>query len=58
MKIFNRWGELVYETSSGKPWNGYYKGVPAAPGLYQYQMDIMGYNGNTYQFKGTVDIVN
>jgi len=58
MKIFDRWGERVYETNSGKPWNGYFKNEPAAPGIYQYQIDIQGFNGNSYQFRGIVDIVN
>ncbi len=58
MKIFDRWGEMIYETNSGQPWDGKYKGGYALIGLYQYQIEIEGYNGNTYQYKGTVEITN
>jgi fibronectin type 3 domain-containing protein len=57
MKIFNRWGEMIYETHDGKPWNGSYNGAPAVDGVYLYEIDVHGFDTNTYTFKGTVLIL-
>jgi gliding motility-associated-like protein len=43
-KVFNRWGELIYETSDLKPgWDGYYKGVPQNMETYIYQASAETY---------------
>ena len=34
MQIFNRWGELLYETYDGTPWTGFYKGVRVQQDAY------------------------
>ncbi|MCS6935004.1 MAG: gliding motility-associated C-terminal domain-containing protein [Chitinophagales bacterium] len=34
MKIYNRWGELIFETRTGEAWNGTYKGAPQPNGNY------------------------
>jgi gliding motility-associated-like protein len=40
--IFNRWGTLVYEQSSGTPsWDGYYNGE-LTPGVYVYKINYRG----------------
>jgi len=57
MKIYDRWGELIYTTNAGKPWDGKFKGAPAVSGVYLYQIDIHGYNGNVYNFKGNISIL-
>ena len=40
MMIFNRWGELFYETKTlDGGWNGYYKGVVAKNDVYVYRIN-------------------
>ncbi len=41
MKIFNRYGMLVFETDEPKiNWDGTYKGKIVSPGVYFYQCDV------------------
>lgn len=43
-KIFNRWGELIYETKDLKAgWDGVYKGVPQNMETYIYQAEAETY---------------
>ncbi len=44
IKIYNRWGQLVFESQRlGQAWDGYTKaGVKAAPGIYYYFVTIKG----------------
>jgi len=40
LKIFNRWGEIVFETrDKAKGWDGRHKGVPAPLGNYVYLLE-------------------
>jgi gliding motility-associated-like protein len=36
--VFNRWGEVVYETNSFVPWDGTVGGIPAPVGIYAYHI--------------------
>lgn len=39
MAIFNRWGEVVFETTDpGDAWDGSYRGGPAPDGVYAYRV--------------------
>jgi gliding motility-associated-like protein len=42
VKVFNRWGSLVYESEKGypEPWDGKYKGNEVPPGAYFYIIDL------------------
>ncbi len=54
MKIFNRWGELVFEKSN-MGWNGKYTGRVVENGLYVYMISARGFReGQKYNRKGTV----
>ena len=63
MRIFNRWGEIVFEkkefaandVSAG--WNGMYKGKPASPDVYIYTMEILCENNAIIPFKGNVTLL-
>ena len=40
LRIFDRWGELIYETFSSQPqWDGTFKGEPCTPGVYVYYIE-------------------
>lgn len=60
MKIFNRWGGLVFETSDAlHGWNGIEKhtGRPCSDGTYFYLIKITLENSRKYNFNGTVQLV-
>jgi gliding motility-associated-like protein len=42
VKVFNRWGNLVYESEKGypRPWDGKFEGNPVPPGAYYYIVDF------------------
>jgi len=58
MQVFNRWGQLVFESTSYKSqWDGKYEGEPVPTGLYVYKMRAKGKAGNITQKEGTVTVV-
>ena len=65
MKIFNRWGELIWErrnfmandrTPSGG-WDGTYKGKPAQQDVYVYIIEFVCDNAQIIPFKGNVTLI-
>jgi gliding motility-associated-like protein len=56
MRIFNRWGELIYETKNyyDKPWDGRYKGVKVAVDSYHFVINFT--NGNK-EITGHVTVI-
>ena len=56
IKIFNRWGEIVWRSEKGypRPWDGRSKGVPLPIDSYHYIIDL--HNGSK-QLIGNVTIV-
>lgn len=57
-KIFNRWGQLVFEsTSTAKGWDGYYKGVLQPQEVYTYVLNIIFSDNKTYQKKGDITLL-
>jgi len=59
LKIYNRWGTLVFETSSPEiGWDGKMKsGNPAPSGTYMYVLQYTLVTGNRYQQKGNLMLV-
>lgn len=58
MKIYNRWGEKVFEGSEcNNSWNGMFKGQNAMAGVYAYAIDVVDVKGKSYQFNGTVQVL-
>lgn len=48
MRIFNRWGELIFETGNvNDVWDGRYKNEPAETGVYVWQVDYTGVRRTT-----------
>jgi gliding motility-associated-like protein len=57
MKIFNRWGQLVFSTSDpGGCWDGAFKGAPQPAGTYVYQVKATTACGTAFR-KGTVLLI-
>lgn len=56
--IYNRWGELVFETNDiKKGWDGTYKGRPADVGVFGYYVKVKCYNGKETFKKGNITLI-
>ncbi len=57
-KIFNRWGEKVFEgTSLEHQWDGTYKGTAQEMEVYVYTLDILYKTQETYAEKGNITLI-
>ena len=62
-RIFNRWGQLVFERYNVLPnnatdgWNGTYNGKSLQSDVYVYMMEILCENGNVIPVKGNVTLL-
>ena len=53
-RIFNRWGELVFETSQiNQGWNGIFKGKPQVSDVYTWTLEALGEDDKHYRFNGS-----
>jgi gliding motility-associated-like protein len=58
LKIFDRWGELVFATTDqGKGWDGSYKGKPVDPAVYVYWLTVHCLDGQKFFTKGNVTVI-
>ncbi len=54
-RIYNRWGQLVFETNeTGKGWNGFIDGKAQPPGTFVFNVQGVDFTGQTIFRKGTV----
>ena len=57
-RVFNRYGELVFETNQlSKGWDGNYKGMPQHAGAYTWVLSCISVTGTQINKKGTVVLV-
>jgi gliding motility-associated-like protein len=57
-RIYNRWGQLVYESDKlDHGWDGTYKGVSQPIGTFAYMFEVVDYNGEHIIGKGYVDLL-
>ncbi len=58
MKVFSRWGLLLFETNDiDEGWNGTFKGEPVAEGVYVFVATGRGYNGKPFTVKGSITLI-
>ncbi|WP_162903157.1 PKD domain-containing protein [Taibaiella koreensis] len=59
MKVFNRWGQSVFETSNrnGRGWDGRFNDKEQPTGVYIYQINVVLANGRTEQYSGNVTLL-
>lgn len=56
-RIFNRWGEVVFETKDiNKGWNGQYNGKPQPVGAYVYVIDAVTSTGRRFYKQGNITL--
>ena len=62
-RIFNRWGEVVFEKINFPPnnpaygWNGKIKGIEGPPDVFVYTAEVICDNGTPYTYKGNVSLI-
>ena len=58
LRIFDRWGELVFETSDiNKGWDGTFRGKDCNPGVFVYQLDVICHNQQIFKDKGNITLI-
>jgi len=58
MKIYNRWGELVYQTSDvDQGWNGTVNGKQAPLGTYIYYAELVDDMGINFVKSGEIILI-
>ena len=63
LKVFNRWGQLVYDRSNinandaSVGWDGKYKGNPLSPDVFVYVMQVICDNNSVLIFKGNIALI-
>jgi gliding motility-associated-like protein len=58
IKIYNRWGSLVYESVGySEPWDGTYNNVRCSIGTYYYVIDITSENTPQNAYNGTIELI-
>ena len=57
-KIYNRWGELVFESNDQQiGWDGTYKGIEQEMEVYTYTVDALFYNKESVVLKGNITLL-
>lgn len=57
-KIFNRWGELIFETNDENiGWDGYYKGVLQNNDTYVYKVMVTDWKDNSQTLEGHINLM-
>lgn len=62
-RVFNRWGQIVFERNNFQPneltygWDGKVGGRPEPPGVYVYTAEVLCENGVPYTYKGNTTIL-
>ncbi|MES2431553.1 MAG: PKD domain-containing protein [Bacteroidota bacterium] len=63
IRIFSRWGEVVFERNNFKAndvsaaWDGTYKGTKLSPDVFVYTIDIVCDNNEILTFKGNIALI-
>lgn len=59
MKVFNRWGQVIFETNrpDGRGWDGKFNDKDQPSGVYIYQMQAVLDNGKQENYTGNVTLL-
>ena len=64
LRIFNRWGEMLYEErdfladNSQRGWDGYFRGSPLKPAVFVYVVEILFKDGTKEIITGDLTLIN
>jgi gliding motility-associated-like protein len=57
-RVFNRWGNVVFETRSiSEGWDGTFNGAPQPLGVYVYEVQANTYDGQLINLHGNVTLL-
>lgn len=63
LRVFNRWGELVFErrnfnaNDASAGWDGTYKGQPLTPDVFVYTCEVVCMNNEVLPFTGDITLI-
>jgi gliding motility-associated-like protein len=59
MQVFNRWGQLIFETkqTNGRGWDGRFNQTSQPQGVYVYLIDVEIDGSHTEQYNGNVTLI-
>ncbi len=58
LRVYNRWGTLLFETTNANlGWDGTYGDTPQPQGVYVYVLEALTPTGKPYTQKGTITLV-
>jgi gliding motility-associated-like protein len=58
LRIYDRWGEKMYETHDLRAgWDGYFNGKLMPAGMYVFMLNAEGLDGRSYYFKGNITLI-
>ena len=63
LKVFNRWGQVVYERANVRPneaadgWDGTFKGEKLTPDVFVYTINVICDNNQPLEFHGNVALI-
>ena len=58
MKIYSRWGSLVYETNDFKNgWNGVNDNNEIVTGVYTYYIEVLNVFGEVHKYEGVFNLI-
>ena len=57
MWIYNRWGELIYQTDEGKGWDGTYAGEPVMTDVYAVRYKVKDFKGRNHYYSATFTLL-
>ncbi len=58
LRIYNRWGQLVFESHDmATGWDGWFNGQKAPTEAYAYVLSVVFKSGNTFQKKGNITLL-
>ncbi|HNP77480.1 MAG TPA: gliding motility-associated C-terminal domain-containing protein, partial [Cyclobacteriaceae bacterium] len=57
LKIYDRWGALLFATEKNEPWDGRSEGKAMPPATYIWKAEITDLAGRTFSEHGTVALL-
>lgn len=59
MQVFNRWGQVVFETdrTDGRGWDGGFNGSPQPEGVYIYKLSVEFINDRKEMYTGNITLL-
>ncbi len=57
MEVYNRWGELIYNSRNSEPWDGKYQGEFVPVGNYAVVYKVYDYKGKVFRYKNIVTVL-